>query len=410
MSKVTPSTRKEMKSVAESSFTDTRNVTLDEFEILPVSEKHEILEDLQRLWNAAIKGDASSLERLQGCKSRVVGVQATTLTRMWDIDTVTESFVARLWINTVTILPSDAPSVSTGWCTTDELEEAGLGDHYVLASVSNVIEVVDQVDDEGKVYANVQTLDTGVRLLLVGRFVQCKMQAILNLRSYPFDQQRFPVQLRVWGWFPVHHPVIYHELKPASGKNSIMEWDWLEPTFTFDLYDDRKPLVTVSFCLARQFWSPLKNILGMSGLLTLTSLTCFSVPFDDWGSRAGILFTLLLTVVAFKLLLTGLLPKVPYDTFLDAYLGLGIVYLLALIGATAIIPHVGGVDSDRHTLYVFAAIFAAMQLYFGVRGAIMAHRVPEISRRSQAMTSSVREERLLWLQKHRKNLKRQLDR
>jgi hypothetical protein len=158
--------------------------------------------------------------------------------------------------------------------------------------------------------------------------------------------------------------------------------------------------------MARQFWSPLKNIMGMSGLLTLTSLTSFSVAFDDWGTRAGILFTLLLTVVAFKLLLIDSLPKVPYDTFMDAYLGVGIVYLLALIGVTAIVPHVGGTVSDRHVLYVFAALFGAIQLYFAIRGAVMAYGLPKLPRRARVVNALLREERAHWL--HRNSSKRAL--
>jgi hypothetical protein len=51
------------------------------------------------------------------------------------------------------------------------------------------------------------------------------------------------------------------------------------------------------------------------------SLSCLSfvISLKDIAARSDVTLTLLLTVVAFKLLLSDTLPKVAYLTFLDKY-------------------------------------------------------------------------------------------
>jgi hypothetical protein len=47
-------------------------------------------------------------------------------------------------------------------------------------------------------------------------------------------------------------------------------------------------------------------------------------------SRLDVDFTLILTAVAFKFILVGMLPKLPYHTCLDLYVSAAIGYLIAM--------------------------------------------------------------------------------
>lgn len=77
----------------------------------------------------------------------------------------------------------------------------------------------------------------------------------------------------------------------------------------------------------------------MLPLYTFTlALFCAWVPEpDDFGTRSGITLTLLLTMVAFKIIISDRLPLIPYLTALDIYVlgcfGISLLVLLVNVGA-----------------------------------------------------------------------------
>ena len=74
-------------------------------------------------------------------------------------------------------------------------------------------------------------------------------------------------------------------------------------------------------------------IICMIGTLSLPS---FLIPIYNLADRSSINLTLLLTVVAFKLLLSDNLPKVSYFTFLDTYVlcAFAFIFFIAVANAT----------------------------------------------------------------------------
>ena len=64
--------------------------------------------------------------------------------------------------------------------------------------------------------------------------------------------------------------------------------------------------------------------------MALLAALGFSCRVDDVSGRLGTTFTLLLTFVAFKLLIGEKLPSVPYSTWLDTFItGLFIFTILS---------------------------------------------------------------------------------
>jgi hypothetical protein len=59
------------------------------------------------------------------------------------------------------------------------------------------------------------------------------------------------------------------------------------------------------------------NVMAMMGCICTLGLTVYVVPVTDFVGRSSIVLTLMLTAVAFKFLVSGELPKVPYSTYLD---------------------------------------------------------------------------------------------
>ena len=63
----------------------------------------------------------------------------------------------------------------------------------------------------------------------------------------------------------------------------------------------------------------LCNIVLVVFVLVLVSFCVVGVPFEDLADRMSITMTLMLTVVAFKFVIAGMVPPTPYLTFMDKY-------------------------------------------------------------------------------------------
>ena len=77
----------------------------------------------------------------------------------------------------------------------------------------------------------------------------------------------------------------------------------------------------------------VRNYIVVIFLLTTSGFTTFFSRPDDFGTRVGINFTVLLSVVAFKYSGGGNIPQVPYSTILDSYINLNfyIVLFIAVV-------------------------------------------------------------------------------
>jgi hypothetical protein len=233
-------------------------------------------------------------------------------------------------------------------------------------------------DPSDKFYCEVMsTALEDVQILKYGCALHARLETTLDMHVFPFDAQAFQLQLRS-GFFCVHDTDVNQELNMSRGNDCLLEWSWLGPRWHFDLHDGRKPVVTTSLWLARRYMHPVKNIMITNGLAIWgLSLTAFSSPPDEWGDRAGVLFTLLLTVVAFKLVISDELPALSYNTFLDQYLAVGTIYIFILIVACAIVPHMSP-DSvltiDRVVFIGACALLVLVQLYFAVLSIVYVRR------------------------------------
>lgn len=79
----------------------------------------------------------------------------------------------------------------------------------------------------------------------------------------------------------------------------------------------------------------------MLSALSLLSSTAFACDVEAVGERMGITLTLLLTAVAYKIVLGDGLPKVPYLTQIDIFMFL-CVGSLFICSVTALIPNLIG--------------------------------------------------------------------
>ena len=72
------------------------------------------------------------------------------------------------------------------------------------------------------------------------------------------------------------------------------------------------------------------NVLLMQFIIVTLNFSIFAFSYESLGDRLGIVMTLVLTAVAFKLLLAEQLPDVSYMTILDKYVVMGIILLTVM--------------------------------------------------------------------------------
>jgi len=89
------------------------------------------------------------------------------------------------------------------------------------------------------------------------------------------------------------------------------------------------------------------------GCISLLGLTSFALTQDDLGDRLNLLITLILTAVAFGVIVTSSLPNVPYLTYLDKYILSQYMFLVFIMGETAFLDRgteAGGITEETDTV------------------------------------------------------------
>merc|ERR1712113_633605 len=76
----------------------------------------------------------------------------------------------------------------------------------------------------------------------------------------------------------------------------------------------------------------INNVMGVSASICLCSFSAFAIEIESLGDRLAVVLTMMLTAVAFKMVIADMLPKVAYMTVMDLYLnGLFAFMLLVAI-------------------------------------------------------------------------------
>ena len=98
--------------------------------------------------------------------------------------------------------------------------------------------------------------------------------------------------------------------------------------------------------------------------VTSMNFTAWSIAPDEASDRLQIDFTLLLTAVAFKLLVSDMLPNLDYLTMLDYYV-FGCILLLCIMAlAHSAMPFADWSSYDATTFYLLAAAWLAFNAAF----------------------------------------------
>ena len=182
-----------------------------------------------------------------------------------------------------------------------------------------------------------------------------------ELMNFPFDIQGLHVQLSS-SWDSNQVLLTFNKTMPSSMDPNPLdsqEWEVYMPrliAYDMDWREDDQPLLSLSsqsisgarysrayiaLMVKRKPAYYLWNIYVMLLILGTLSFTVFSVDPAETGDRLGIMLTLVLALVAFKLVLVQMLPSISYLTMLDVFT-LGSIQLMFFISIfNAILPSLG---------------------------------------------------------------------
>lgn len=130
-----------------------------------------------------------------------------------------------------------------------------------------------------------------------------------------------------------------------------------------------KTVFSATVIISRKASFFVTNNLLIVFLITFLSLTLFSAEPTDASSRLSSVFTLLLTLFAFKIVITNQLPTISYLTIIDKYQVLNIIYLTSICCWFAIITSLRFEDESKRRqldvimLYVFIGLLLSLNMF-----------------------------------------------
>lgn len=222
----------------------------------------------------------------------------------------------------------------------------------------------------------------------------------LELQGFPFDIQPLKVQLMFEAGM---ESIALQEskkvnFKSIAGKDNYANWRVLENLVRVDCYPKTSPepaedhelrlsrkrvvlkemecKIEVRVVVERNSTVLVIRVVGALFILQILTLSAFCLNHsENLNDRLGLTFTMVLTAVAYSLVLQNFLPEIGYLTFLDLYV-LGTFLLLATITLSMVCSY----EVEKHLVWedfdwwVWFAMSAAVILFNLASAGWVAHK------------------------------------
>lgn len=204
----------------------------------------------------------------------------------------------------------------------------------------------------------------------------------LEYQHFPFDEQDLKIEIEPF-IHDVHDVVIDTLIFKEAVENDTIEtigWDVVsrsvEITHTTSSatqtaetvhenvhsYNEASPNYAHVDCVLRVKRNPGYYLWQLIFPLMIIMLASIVILFiTDFGTQIGVGFTLMLTVVAFNFFSETLLPKLPYNTYIEVLIMLGYLFILLCIFIVVFINRLGQKNAEKA-----AKLNRRFQLYYPI--------------------------------------------
>lgn len=173
------------------------------------------------------------------------------------------------------------------------------------------------------------------------RRYRLETEQILNIYEFPYDRQVLSIPIRCYNaklvnWTETGSVPAGIENDPRWAHNDFViechgrSWvlDWAKHV----LDNEKTPSIfTCKIGVSRSPLFYLQTFVSVIFVVVLAIASIHAIDPTDFASRAGITFTALLTVIAFKYAIMNGVPPKEYVTYLDTYVLVALITLLGVI-------------------------------------------------------------------------------
>ena len=159
----------------------------------------------------------------------------------------------------------------------------------------------------------------------ISRRTQVKLQSNFDLVRFPFDRQILEADIESFAWDEKLLRFTNQSSITLSSRFDIPDWklegvlvrigSFLDPDHGYRAFSRLDAGIKVQ----RKSEFYLYKIFMPLGILTFTSIFFLAIPIGAMGDRVGFVSGLLFTNLAYQLIISSSVPKVPYFTLGDRY-------------------------------------------------------------------------------------------
>ena len=174
----------------------------------------------------------------------------------------------------------------------------------------------------------------------------------LNLRKYPFDQQRLEAIFQVLG-FAASEVALAVEAGAATADLSrirVPQWQLTDLAASSRAMDaphlgteNKSSTFVLTMAVQRKSLFMLRLVIAPLMLVVMLSWSVFWMERSSLGDRMSVSFVGILTAVAYQIVVADILPQISYVTLMNGFLN----FSLLLMGATVVVNLVVGACDKR---------------------------------------------------------------
>ena len=177
-----------------------------------------------------------------------------------------------------------------------------------------------------------------------------ELEAHYDLKEFPFDRQKLEIEIESFAW---HDDVLIFKMNEEkigfSTDFEIAEWHIENVESKIESVKDIQDRATFSEFLmeievVRKYDYYLWKIIIPLILLVMISWSVFWMIGDKLVDRMSISMTGILTIVAYQFIISDILPRVSYFTFMDTFLSISFLIMLMSVFENIIVNNLDLVD------------------------------------------------------------------